>query len=232
VIDRSELVFPLNLTVNYLVNPQGTPQSPQGTTAPVAPDGQMAADGREWDLTSTQGNVYPLTLLPVEGTWFASYFPTATYATTSDLTYGTLGIFEVTDTSLRILGFASPEPNQTLMVYTTPIDSLHFPVQQGDAWVSTGQIANGKLLGMPYASMDTYDIHVDESGTAVLPFLSFASTLRVHVQLTQQLAGPSVTRIQHLFFHECYGEVGRMVSQPGETDPSFTTAAEFRRLAL
>ena len=44
--------------------------------------------------------------------------------------------------------------------------------------------------------------------------------------------GVSVRRIQYLFFHECYGELGRMVSNQGETNPSFTTASELRRLAL
>jgi len=38
--------------------------------------------------------------------------------------------------------------------------------------------------------------------------------------------------MQNLFFHECYGELGRMVSNPGESDPNFPSAAEFRRLAL
>ena len=70
-------------------------------------------------------------------------------------------------------------------------------------------------------------------GTAVLPFLSFSNTLRVHVELTQSLAGGvSVIRIQYLFFHECYGELGRMVSVVDEPAEIFTNAAEFRRLAL
>ena len=39
-------------------------------------------------------------------------------------------------------------------------------------------------------------------------------------------------RTQYVFFHECYGELGRMVSKDNEVDDPFTTAAEFRRLAL
>ena len=67
----------------------------------------------------------------------------------------------------------------------------------------------------------------------MLPFLAFDNTLRVHVDLTSTLpGGVSITRIQYLFFHECYGELGRMVSVPNEPSESFANAAEFRRLAL
>jgi hypothetical protein len=226
VIDRTELQFPLGLTVKYLTNPVGT-------TVTVNPDGQMTANGLQWDLTSTQGDAVNLTLQPIQGQWFAASFPDATYVTTSDLASGTLGVFKVTDNALQILGFASPEPNKTLLVYNAPVDSVRFPIRDGDSYVTGSSVVNGTLNGMPWAETDTYQVSVDALGTAVLPFLTFANTLRVHVQLTQAVAGGvSVTRIQHLFFHECYGEVGRMVSNPGETNPSFTTASEFRRLTL
>ena len=103
-----------------------------------------------------------------------------------------------------------------------------------DRGILTGaRIVNGRLDNMPFASSDTYDIAIDAQGTAVLPFLTFQNTLRVRVRLTQALpGGVTVTRIQHLFFKECYGELGRMVSSPGDANPSFTSAAEFRRLAL
>jgi hypothetical protein len=226
VIARSELVFPTGLAVHYLSNPPGT-------TVMVSPDGTAMSGSTAWDLTSTAGEVLDFTLQPISGMWFASQFPGATYVTTADVQSGLLGVFRVTDTSLDILGFASPQPNQTLFVYDSPIQSLRFPVQLGDSWVTGGHIINGKLNGQPYAANDTYKITVDARGTAVLPYLKFDNTMRVHVEISQALpGGVTVTRIQDLFFHECYGELGRMVSNPGETNPSFTTAAEFRRLAL
>jgi hypothetical protein len=226
VIDVSELGFPIGLTLHYLDNPPGT-------TVGVNPDGVAMPDGPQWDFTSTAGNAIALTIEPIAGQWFAPSFPGATYATTSDVGSGLLGIFRVTPDALEILGFASPTPNQTLLVYDAPIASLHFPVKKGDAWVTGAKIVNGTLNGSPFASTDTYRVTIDAQGTAVLPFLKFQNTLRVHVELSQALpGGVAVTHIQHLFFHECYGEVGRMVSNPGETNASFTTAAEFRRLAL
>ena len=225
-IERGELSFPVGVSVNYLANPSGT-------TATVAPAGTQAGGVTEWDLTSTAGDVHKLTLEALAGKWFAASFPGATYATTTDLASGTLGIFRVADEGLYILGYASETPNQTLLVYDTPILSLKFPVTLGDAWVATAHIVNGTLDGMPYAGLDTYKISIDARGTAVLPFLSFANTMRVHVDLTQTVpGGVSVTRIQYLFFHECYGELGRMVSVVDEPNEIFTNAGEFRRLAL
>ncbi len=226
VIARNELAFPVGVSVSYLSNPANT-------TVMVAPDGTATASGPQWDLTSTAGDVHKLTLLDVSQQWFGASFPNASYATVTDIASDTLGIFRVTDTALLILGYASETPNQTLLVYDQPIESLRFPVSVGQSWVSSAHIVNGMLNGMPYAGLDTYQISVDADGTAVLPFLSFAHTLRVHVDLTQTVPGGfSVRRIQYLFFHECYGELGRMVSTPGETNESFSNAAEFRRLAL
>ncbi|HEX6839616.1 MAG TPA: hypothetical protein VF334_23725, partial [Polyangia bacterium] len=197
-IDRNELAFPVGMSVNYLANPSGT-------TTTVAPNGTQSGGMTQWDLTSTAGDVHQLTLENVGTKWFASSFPGASYATTTDLASNTLGIFRVQDDGLYILGYASETPNQTLLVYDTPILSLKFPVVLGDSWIATAHIVNGMLNGMPYAGLDTYKISIDARGTAVLPVLSFANTMRVHVDLTQTVpGGVSVRRIQYLFFHECY----------------------------
>jgi hypothetical protein len=226
VIARSELQLRAGLAARYLVNPVGT-------TVTVAPEGRATPNGPEWDFTSTAGEVVELSLIPVDTAWFAASFPGATYATVTDLGSRTLGIFRVTDSALEIMGYASEQPNQTLLVYDRPIQSLKLPIQLGDGWISTGRVTNGKLNGQPFASTDTYRISVDARGTAQLPYLTLDGTLRIQVQLTQTLPGGlPVTRIQYLFFHECAGEVGRMASPPGETNPDFTTAAELRRLAL
>jgi hypothetical protein len=226
VIARNELAFPVGMSVNYLSNPLNT-------TTTVAPDGMQQAGVTVWDLTSTAGDVHQLTLEPLAGKWFASSFSGATYATTTDLASNTLGIFRVQDDGLYILGYASETPNLTLLVYDAPVLSLRFPVTVGDSWVSSAHVTNGTLNGMPYAGLDTYQISVDTRGTAVLPFLSFDNTMRIHVDLTQTVpGGASLRHVQYLFFHECYGELGRMVSVLGETNEDFTSASEFRRLAL
>src|SRR4051794_20411872 len=143
-IDRGELQFPFGLSVHYLTNPAGT-------TVTVNPAGTLQPGGRQWDLTSTQGDVLSLVLEPVAGQWFAASFPNATYATLSDPASNTLGIFRVTDQALQILGFASRTPNQTLLVYDQPVESLRFPLREGDAWVTGAKVINGTLNGQPFA---------------------------------------------------------------------------------
>jgi hypothetical protein len=226
VIERSEEAFPIGVSVNYLFNPPGT-------TISVDPDGEMTPDGHLWDLRSTAGEVHQLTLLAVSSMWFADSFPDGDYTAITDIGTNTMGIFKATDNGVYILGYASQEPNQTLLVYDTPILSLRFPMRLGDSYVSTATISNGKIMGQTIATKDTYRVEVDQSGTVLLPFFQLDKTLRVHVTLTQATPGGfSITHIQHIFFHECAGEIGRMVSQPNETDPSFKTASEFRRVAL
>ena len=92
-------------------------------------------------------------------------------------------------TALYILGYASETPNQTLLVYDAPILSLQVSRRARRLLGRPAHIVNGTLNGMPYAGLDTYKISVDARGTAVLPFLSFDNTLRVHVDLTPDGAG-------------------------------------------
>jgi hypothetical protein len=226
VITRDEFPFVLGASARYL-------QNPDGTTATVDPVGQDGPDGPAWDFTSTEGVAVDLPIVSLSGAWYASSFPDATYATYTDLATKTLGIFRLSDTALEILGYASESPNQTLLVYDQPVALVRFPVQVGNGYVTVGHIVNGTFNGLPVAETDTYSISVDEKGVVVLPYLRVANTLRVRVALDQALPGGITTHtIQLLFMRECVGEVGRMVSKANETDPNFTSAALFRRLAL
>ena len=226
VIGRDELAFPVGMAVRYLFNPPGT-------TLTMSTDGTTGVDGAEYDLTSQAGELRELRLERVDDQWFGPAFPTATYAVLSDFATETLGLYRVADEGLYLLGFASRQTDTTLLVYNPPVLSLRFPVQKGDAWVALGKITGGRLGGKPFASTDTYRVTVDQQAAVVLPYLRFTGSLRVRVEVTQALpAGVTVVRQQKILFHECYGELGRLVSNPGELDPAFTTVAEFRRLAL
>jgi hypothetical protein len=220
-IDINEVQFVTGVKVNYLFNPPGT-------TVPVNPDGP------NWDFTSTEGVIHVLELDPVKDQWFASSFPGADYATVTDVGSGLLGVFKIANETVWIMGYASPTPDpETLLVYDTPIASLRFPISLGDSWTSVGRINGGKVLGQPVAVVDTYQIAVDKVGTANLPFLHFDNVMRIHVKVSELLAGGvAQTRTQYLFFHECYGELGRMVSLTNEVNDPFTTAGEVRHLTF
>lgn len=227
VISRDELPVVMGASVDYLVNPPST-------TVTVSPDGEQDGAGNViWDFSSTEGQVFTVTLEPVWDKWFADYFPEADYASVTSPGDDTLGVYEVDDQAVWLLGYASPQEDHTLAIYDSPIALIRFPLSEGMSWVAVGEIQNGTWQGSPFATQDTFRVHVDQQGTLRLPYLDVKKTLRVGVEVVQSLpGGNTLRRIQYLYIHECYGELGRIVSQQGELDPRFTTAAEFRRLAL
>lgn len=227
IITRDELPVVMGVGVDYLVNPPGTSVS-------VDPDGTSNGGGDTvWDFTSTDGLVMTITLTQAWETWAATSFPTGQYTAQLLAESTNMGVYRVDDQAVWLLGFVSPQENHTLAVYDPPVPSLRFPIEVGLNWVSVGEIRNAILDGQPFASTDTYRISVDMKGTVRLPYLDLLNTLRVKVELTQSLAGGTTLRwIQYIFLHECYGEVGRIVSLEGELNPQFGTASEFRRLAL
>lgn len=226
VLSRGEFPLVVGGSARYL-------QNPEDTVAAVDPVGQQTDQGPAWDFTSTAGEAIDFPIESVTGAWYASSFPDATYATYTDPFNKILGVFKLTDDALQLMGYASEAANQTLLVYDQPIDTIRFPLQLGDGWVETGHIVNGVYNGLPVAETDTYQIDVDAKGVVVLPYLQVSNVLRIRVMLDQALPGGSTTQtIQLLYFRECVGELGRMVSQPNETNPNFTMASTFRRLAL
>jgi hypothetical protein len=226
VLTRGELPLQLGISARYL-------QNPEGTEAMVDPVGQDSPEGTAWDFSSTAGVAVDLPIEKLDGAWYQSYFPSGTYATYTDVASRTLGVFRLTDAALELMGYASETPNQTILVYDQPVALVRFPLQLGDGWVTTGHIVNGTFNHLPVAETDTYQISVDKKGVVVLPYLRVGNTLRVRVTLDQALPGGTTTHtIQLIYFRECVGEVGRMVSRAGETNADFTSAAIFRRLAL
>ena len=127
----------------------------------------------------------------------------------------------------------NPPDGQTLMPYKDAVAIYHFPLEVGGSWVSTGQVENGLFKGLQYAAKDTYEVRIDASGELRLPSLTFTQALRVRTKVTvQPAAGQSVTQQQVSFVFECFGEVARATSRPGETEEDFTVASEVRRLGI
>ena len=139
--------------------------------------------------------------------------------------------------ALWLLGLASreqePAEGQTLLIYDQPIAVLRFPIAPGAEHVSTGNIANGVLRGLPYAGKDVYEVKVDAMGVLDLPQLRFSQAHRVRQRVTVEPAvGLASSRRQVSFFFECFAEVARAVSLADEPDANFTNAAEVWRLGL
>lgn len=230
-IDGAELRAAFDIPVSYLVSPAG---STRAVDVVGADDGK---GGRIWDYSSdfAADKVATLTASKVAGKWYAASFPSGDFAAPLDAA-GTLdGVYKADDTGIYLLGVASivekPKQGQTLLVYGTPITVYKLPLAPGDAWVSTGEIVKGTIDGLPYAGKDIYEVKDDALGELDLHDYTFTQVHRVRTHVTVSPAvGASTTRWQVGFVFECFGEVTRATSLPGEQNENFTTAAEVRRL--
>jgi hypothetical protein len=230
-IDARELQPTFGVPAHYVVNPPGT-------TRDVDVVGTTGEDGLPvWDFAIDFADDQALAVAAgtLEGKWYGASFPDGAFVTpfNHEGTLQSIGL--VRDDAFLLLGLASseesPPEGQTLLVYDPPIVVLKLPVVEGDTFVSTGQITNGKIQGLSYAGRDTYEVTVDAMGSVDLPQLTFEQVHRVRTKVTVEPAvGATVVRRQVSFFAECFGEVARVTSQDGEADADFTTAAELRRL--
>lgn len=230
-IDATELQPVLGNPVNYLV-------SPQGMTRTVDLTGNVNDAGvRTWDFGADYASdeVATITATSPAGKWYAGSFPGATFVAPFDAGDSVEAVYAYSNTAITLLGLASHDPTpatgQTLLVYSPPIELYRFPLSVGVTYTSSGTITNGTLNGLPYAGTDTYDINVDASGQLTLESYVFTQALRVRTTVTvAPSAGQSIVTRQTSFLFECFGEVARATSQPGESNDDFTTAAELRRL--
>jgi hypothetical protein len=233
-IDSNEIQPAIGIPLSYLV-------SPSGVTRTVDIAGTVDSNGHTlWDFSISYANdqVAQIQAQPLTGKWYAGSFPQdGAFVVAQDAGDRLEGVIVFDSNGYHLLGLAStdqsPPEGQTLYVYDTPVDVFRFPLAPGLTYSSTGNVKNAMLRGLPYTGSDTYSVNVDAAGTLVLPAITFTQALRVRTTVVATpAAGEAVTTKQASFLFECFGEVARATSQPGETQDNFTTAAEVRRLGL
>jgi hypothetical protein len=232
-IDRSELEPAIGTPVRYVVSPSG-----KSRTVDLA--GEENEDGDlVWDFATdfADDQLLTVTAATLEGKWYAGSFDEGAFVTPFDKDGDLESVALVRKDGLVLLGIASrdqdPDEGRTLLVYQPPIVVLQFPVEVGQEFVSSGEIVNGVVQGLPYAGRDTYEVSVDAMGTIDLPQLTFEQVFRVRTRVTVEPAvGASVVRQQTSFFSECFAEVARATSADDEASPDFSEAAELRRLGF
>lgn len=230
-IDRCELAPAIGTTIRYVV-------SAPDETRKVDLAGTLDEDGEtHWDFATDFATDQTLSIVPttLEGKWYQASFDPDAFVTPFDRSGKLDSIGLLTQDSLQLLGLASseedPKEGKTLLVYDPPIVVLQFPVEVGQSFVSTGEIVNGLIQGLPYAGQDTYEVSVDAEGSIDLLQLTFEQVHRVRTKVTTQPAvGETQITYQTSFYAECFAEVARATSAPGETSPDFTEAGELRRL--
>jgi hypothetical protein len=232
-IALSELLFDrTGLSVDYRFNPPGT-------LVPVDVVGEVVDGQPTWEFTQTDGVVAPVTTEDPRDFWFSSNFKSATLVVPTDAAGNSLQVLELDQQQnrLMLLGLASRKKDETLLVYEEPVELMRFPLQAGQRFESTGEVKNGVLDGVPIATRDTYRVHVDQEGTVVLPSLRFSRSLRMRVLvISKAVGGVEARTLQYQWFHECFGEIARVVAQPTTdgSDPQDppVEAREFRRVSF
>lgn len=193
-------------------------------------DGQGA---HQWTLAGalTGDQDLELTLLDPADQWWADVFPTASYATRLSSQSDLIGVFELTDTRLHLLGVVSPTAGaqRTELTYDPPVAVLQLPMAPSATW-STDTTVSGLAQGFAAYYTEAYDSRVDALGTMATPYGDFPVS-RVAVDLSRQVGAGFVTSRTFAFVAECYSTVATIVSQDYEADAEFTDAAEVRRLA-
>ncbi len=233
VIDASELPWATGIAVPYIANAAGS-------TVAVQPAGEQRGGVTTWDFTEAPGPLaVQLDLIDPSGTWFADHFAEASYAVplfAHEL--GVLAVFAVDGEDFAMLGLASreeqPAEGRTLLVYEEPVRVYDFPLEIGSAWTAEASFRDATLYGVTNAGEEAYRFEVDAVGTLLLPGFELHNVLRLAVRVEQSFAistgdNPLVS-VRHLYLRECYGELARITSLPGETEIEFGEASELRVL--
>ena len=210
------------------------------TAAMVAVDvaGTGTAIDHAWDWSEDRaGDTFADQIaVALAGQWYAGSFPGGRFVLAVD--DATDGVYAADERGVHLHGLASrtadPAGGRTLLPYDAPVTVLRLPLQRGDRWTETGTVTGGTLRGLPYNGSDRYEVSADATGELHLPYVRFAAAIRVRttVTTTPAVGGQTITVRQAAFWSECFGEIGRATSRPGETADDFTTAASQRRLAL
>lgn len=233
-IDSNELVPQVGIPASYLVNPSG-----KDRTVDIV--GQNVNGKLTWNLAADYADdqVAKIQAQKIDGKWYASSFAGVQnpVVVANDLAGRTEGVYTKDDKGFFLHGIASTDPSppegKTLLVYTAPVMLYGFPLQAGGAWTSIGEVKDGTLRGLPFASRDTYDVKVDAVGELALPDFVLTQVLRVRTNVSiAPSAGAVTTQRQVGFLFECLGEVTRATSNLNEPNENFTTASELRRLGL
>ncbi len=225
IITRAEVPLAAGLRATYKV----------ATSTDVDTRGVAQADGsREWDFSGAYAGDHATIVetLKLDGTWYATKFPTGTYATKLAEGSDLLGVFELGQGSLSLLGVVSPTDgiSRTELTYGTKVATLVFPVTKGQNFKTMSSSVSGLASGITSFYTESYDSTVDAQGKLKTPLGTF-SVLRIATTLTRTV-GFLVTTIRSFsFVAECYGVVASVTSQDNESDVEFTRAKELRRIS-
>lgn len=223
-LTRAELPLPLSVAVVRRV----------ALSTSVDTVGATRGDGtRLWDFEGPFSGDADRTdqRMPLDGQWFADDFAGGTYTLPLSADDDLLGVFQLNDNALLLLGVVSPDDGafRTELEYDPPAPVWRFPLRVGETWEETSSVS-GVLNGVLSAYSETWSVAVDASGDVGTP-AGVRSVLRVNTELTRTV-GVVVTRSRrHAYVEECVGTVAQVFGVDGDTSAEPAMASELWRVA-
>jgi hypothetical protein len=126
------------------------------------------------------------------------------------------------DSSWRSFGWSGP--GQALRIYSAGVNVLRFPAAAGDSWTENySQTADGKVMEI------TAENQVVARNQLTVPAGTYdAVLLQTKVTATQE--GKTTVTWDYIWFVPGIGRAAEIISNPGEGNEVFNTAASFYRL--
>lgn len=227
-ITREEVPIAAGLHATYRI----------GSDAEISTAGTTGTGGRRvWDFSGALANDSSVIVEtePLKGKWYATKFPSATYASKLSQRSDLIGVFETSPGALLLRGVVSPTDTAatlTQLTNTPAVPVLKFPLTMGATWTTAAKVsgtASGVALFGTYD--ESYVSKVDAAGDLKTPLGTF-DVQRVQVVLTRTIGLlPATTIRTYAFVTECYGTIATITSSDNETNAEFTHAAEIRRIA-
>jgi hypothetical protein len=215
------------------------------TTGSITVNVGSAGTNQTWDFRSVilQVDQVANQFLAPQGTPFAAQFPQANFVQKSFLPsqpdYAIYLYLQVTTNNLRTLGGGVVSEDTSFANFADASDLAPLPLQFGTTWNST----ESDTLGIPptFAIITTTTTNntVDAAGTVRLPIGDF-DCLRIrsnHKTVSKTIvngivvSADSTTNIDYAWASKNNFFVAIISSQDDETNPNFTNASNFGRLA-
>ncbi len=213
-------------------------------------DGQDDNGTTVWDFEDFDDDDFTeeLELRDPADYWFGDEFPDADYAVDISVQADELGVYEVTDDALLLVGLATPhgpddDDPHTHIEYDPPIEALSFPLEESKSWGGDVSADGDYAEVTGYTGHDeSYEVEVDAAGELITPYGTF-DVLRVYTvreHPTSDVFDPCWYNIYLScdiesrvvsYVTECFGTVARVLSHEDEPDHSFDEAAEVMRLS-
>jgi hypothetical protein len=214
--------------------------------------GTGTSPNKVWDLSTgfTADHNVVLDTLPMDPSdpkapWCAKNFSGASYAVPiSDpmsppghAGHDQLGIFQLTNDELLLMGVCSANSQATEVHYNPPVTALKFPLKLGDTWSTQkttfpyGSAVTGTYEGtaIGFGSTIESESTVDAAGKVKTPNGDIP-VLRVHTQAVAAWGWIQTTKQNHSLVAECYGTVATFLSNEHEFNADYSTCNELWRL--